>query len=458
MELLDGTIVVTAIPRISASLGIGAGTTALVVTAYFVTVAVLIPLSGWMTLRFGYRQVLSAAIAIFTLASLGCAASQSFGELVAARVLQGVGGAMMVPVGRMVVFEQADKSQVMRLMAYIVWPALIAPVIAPLAGGVITTYTSWRWLFLINIPLGVIGFALARRLITGRPGQEPPPLDRVGVVLSCGGLSALTYGAHLISEAHPPWTLVAVLGLASIVLLVTAARHLLRTATPLLDLRTLRIPTFGNAMIGSSLIWLVIGAIPFLLPLLFQTVFGWSPIKSGALVLFVFVGNVAIKPATTRLYKAYGFKRVLLAACASLTLTTIGCALLTVGTPVIAIALLAVISGAARSVSMTGYMTLALSDVPPAQMRTANALVSTGQQLFTGLAVALATVTLRLGDVLAKLLPGGQDARTAYTIAFLAMTVVGALATAAVLRLHPSAGEVLTTDRSSEGRRPATSG
>src|ERR1700760_2034368 len=188
MELLDGTIVITAIPKISSSLGVSPGTTGLVVTAYLVTVAVLIPLSGWMTLRYGYRGGLLSAIAIFTLASLGCAASQTFGELVAMRVLQGAGGAMMVPVGRMIVFERATKSQVMRLMAYIVWPALLAPVIAPLAGGLITTYTSWRWLFLINVPLGVVAFVCALRLIPAvRPGQVPG-LDGLGAVLTCLGL------------------------------------------------------------------------------------------------------------------------------------------------------------------------------------------------------------------------------------------------------------------------------
>jgi EmrB/QacA subfamily drug resistance transporter len=384
MELFDGTIVVTAIPRISSSLGITAGAAGLVVTAYLVTVAVLIPLSAWLTLRHGYRRVLLSAITIFTLASLGCAASQSFGELVAMRVLQAVGGAMMVPVGRMIVFERADKSQVMRLMSYIVWPALIAPVIAPLAGGFITTYADWRWLFLINVPLGAIGLVAAWRLVHGRPAEAPPPLDRWGVLLSCGGLTALTWTAHLIADSRPPWPLVAALGVASVLLLAAGVWHMLRVPAPLVDLRTLRIPTFGNAMLGSSLVWLVIGAIPFLLPLLFQTVFGWSPITSGALVLFVFVGNIAIKPATSFLYRRYGFRRVLLAASVCLSVTAIGCGLLTASTPVVAIALLTLISGAARSVSMTGYSTLALSDVPSSQMRAANALTSTAQQLFTG--------------------------------------------------------------------------
>ncbi len=457
MELLDGTIVITAIPRISSSLGVSPGTAGLVVTAYLVTVAVLIPLSGWMTLRYGYRWVLLSAIAVFTLASLGCAVSQTFGELVAMRVLQGVGGAMMVPVGRMIVFERAGKSQVMRLMSFIVWPALLAPVIAPLAGGVITTYASWRWLFVINIPLGVVGLICTWRLIDGRPAETPPRLDVRGVLLTCGGLAALTYVAHLASDAHPQWLPAVALGLASVVLLVVATWHLLRTESPLVDLRTLRIPTFGNAMVGSSLIWLVIGAIPFLLPLLFQTVFGWSPIKSGALVLFVFVGNIAIKPLTTPMYSNYGFRRVLVAASVVLTLTTVGCALLTRDTPLVVIALLSLISGAARSVSMTGYTTLALSDVPPAQMRAANALASTAQQLFTGLAVVVATIALRLGDAVGKLGAAAHDARFAYVIAFLVISVVGAIATAVALRLHPSAGQVLTADVPVGNSRTTTS-
>lgn len=442
MELLDGTIVITAIPKISSSLGITAGAAGLVVTAYMVTVAVLIPLSAWLTLRHGYRRVLLAAIAIFTLASLGCAASESFAELLAMRVLQAVGGAMMVPVGRMIVFETADKSQVMRLMSFIVWPGLIAPVIAPLAGGVITTYADWRWLFLINVPLGVIGLAAAWRLVHGRPAETPPRLDRLGVILTCGGLTTLTVGAQLISEPHPSWALVAAFAVAAVVLLVAAVRHMLLSAAPLLDLRTLRIPTFGNAMVASSLIWLVIGAIPFLLPLLFQTVFGWSPIKSGALVLFVFAGNIAVKPATSFLYREYGFRRVLLAASVCLALTSIGCAALRASTPLLAIAVLTLISGAARSVSMTGYTTLALSDVPAPQMRAANALASTAQQLFTGLAVAVATVALRVGHVLGS----ADDPRSEYVVAFIAVALIAGIATTVALRLHPSAGRILTAE------------
>jgi EmrB/QacA subfamily drug resistance transporter len=443
MEILDGTIVVTAVPQMSASLGVPASSTALVITAYLLTLAVLIPLSGWMTVRFGPRRVFLSAIALFTLASLGCALSSTLAELVALRIVQGAGAAMMVPVGRIVVLGQAEKSQIMRLMSYIVWPALIAPVIAPLAGGIITTYASWQWMFAINVPLGIVALGFAWRLITHTATGTPPSLDKLGVVLTCGALGAITYAAQVVSDGTPRWTLAVALAVASAVLFVAGTRHLLRTPAPLINLRTLRIPTFGAAISGSSMFWLVVGAIPFLLPLLFQTVFGWSAIKSGSVVLFVFVGNIAIKPATTWLFNRFGFRTMLLAATTGLAATAVAAGLLTADTPVVVVALVAVLSGVARSVGLTGYTTLGLSDVPPELMRDANALASTVQQLFSGLGVAAATVALRLGGALDDLLPGGAGEDTAYTVAFVLLGLVALVSAVDALRLHPTAGEAL---------------
>jgi EmrB/QacA subfamily drug resistance transporter len=443
IELLDATIVVTAIPQMSRSLHVETSSTALVITGYLLTLAVLIPLSGWMTARYGARRVFLSAIVLFTAASLGCALSTSLPELVVLRIVQGAGGAMMVPVGRLVVLGPAPKSQIMRLTSYIVWPGLLAPVIAPLAGGVITTYASWQWMFVINVPLGAIAFAVAWRLIDATATDDPPPLDRLGVLLSCTGLGLATYAGEQLSRARPDWVLVGVLGTVAAALLAAAARHLLRSEAPLLNLRTLRIPTFGASIAGSAMFWLVIGAIPFLLPLLFQTVFGWSPIKSGALVLFVFVGNIAIKPATTFLYNRFGFRSVLLAATGGLAATSLAAGLLTASTPVVVIALLALLSGIARSIGATGYTTLGFSDVPPEQMRDANALFATVQQLFSGLGVAAATIALRAGD----LLPGHASERTAYALAFALLAVVALGSFVDALRLHPSAGEALVATR-----------
>jgi EmrB/QacA subfamily drug resistance transporter len=452
MELLDATIVVTAIPQISRSLDVAASSTALVITAYLLTLAVLIPVSGWMTARFGARRVFLSAIAVFTVASLGCALSTTLAELVVLRIVQGAGGAMMVPVGRLVVLGPAPKSQLMRLMSYIVWPGLLAPVVAPLAGGLITTYASWQWMFVINVPLGVIAFAFAWRLIDATEAETPPALDRLGVLLTCTGLGGAMYAGEMLTRDSPDWTMVVVLAVASAALLGAAAWHLLRAKAPLVNLHTLRIPTFGASIAGSSMFWLVVGAIPFLLPLLFQTVFGWSPIRSGAIVLFVFVGNIAIKPATTWLFNRFGFRAVLLAATGGLAATSMAAGLLTAGTPLIVIALLALLSGVARSVGLTGYTTLGFSDVPPDQMRDANVLAATVQQLFSGLGVAAATIALRAGD----LLPGHASQRTAYALAFALLGVVALTSLVEALRLHPRAGEALVDDPGSRRTAPAT--
>src|SRR3984885_10120654 len=205
MENLDGTIVTTAAPRIGADLHVPSSAVGLVITVYLMTLAVLIPLSGWMTARYGTRKVFLAAIITFTTASALCAASHNLGELVAMRVLQGAGGAMMVPVGRLAVLAKAAKQDIMRLVAYIVWPGLVAPVIAPLAGGLITTYTSWRWLFLINVPLAALALAAAARLIESTLTEGLAALDRVGVVLTCAGLAGFTYTAYLLSEPAVSW-------------------------------------------------------------------------------------------------------------------------------------------------------------------------------------------------------------------------------------------------------------
>jgi EmrB/QacA subfamily drug resistance transporter len=440
MELMDATIVVTALPRIGDALSVRASSVGVIVSVYFITLAVFIPVSGWLTARFGGRRVLLAAIALFTLASVGCASSTTLAELIAWRVLQGVGGALMVPVGRILVFAEAGKDQIMRLMAYIIWPALLAPVLAPLIGGVITTYAGWRWLFLINVPLGATAFLCCLAFVHAAATDGPPPLDRRGVALTCGGLALLTVSAQVASEAQPRWTLVALAASTAAVLLALAARHLLRAEAPLVDLRVLRIGTVATATAGLGLQMLLTTAIPFLLPLLFQTVFGWSAIKSGALVLFVFVGNIAIKPATTWIFSRFGFRDTLTVATTLLGATTLMLAAVGDATPLVLIAAILVASGVMRSIGGTGFSTLGLSDVPREMMNNANTLLTTGQQLFAGLGVAVATLALRLGEA-----AEGPTAAGAYRIAFIAMAMFAFAACALVRRLEPTAGRSISS-------------
>jgi predicted MFS family arabinose efflux permease len=442
--------VTTASPQIGRALRAPATEIGLLVTAYLLTLAVLIPLSGWLTRRFGNRVIFLAAIAIFTLASIGCASSTSVGELVGMRVLQGVGGAMMVPVGRTMVVSVAEKKDLLRVTSYVVWPGLLAPVVAPLAGGLLTTYASWHWIFLINAPLGAVAFAVAWRLVTNAGNQAaPPPLDWAGVLLTCAGLGGLTYFAHLVSLSSPPLAQTVAFGVVSAALLAGAVRHLRRATHPLLNLRTLRIDTFRVSQFGGSLYWLVVGAGPFLLPLLFQTQFGWSPVKSGAVVLFIFAGNVGIKPATTPLINRFGFRTLLVASTVIMAVTMAGLAFTTAATPLPVIAALALISGVVRSSALTVYNTVGFADMPAGQMRDANTLLATTTQLANGLSVAFATVALRIGG----LLPGAAAHGTmAYAFAFCLLAAVSLAAAAEAMWLRRDAGDAA---RSGRAPRPA---
>jgi MFS family permease len=445
MEMLDGTIVTTASPQIGRSLHAPATEVGLVVTAYLLTLAVLIPLSGWLTRRYGNRVIFLTAITLFTLASVGCAASVNLGMLVGMRVLQGAGGAMMVPVGRTMVLSPADKQDILRLTSYVVWPGLLAPVIAPLAGGLITTYATWHWIFLINVPLGMVAFAVAWRLVTTAArtdGTVPPPLDWAGVVLTCTGLGGLTYAAHLVSLPSPPAAQTAAFAVVSVALLAGAVAHLRRAAHPLLNLRTLTVRTFRVSQLGGTMYFFVVGALPFLLPLMFQVEFGWSPVKSGALTAFVFAGNVGIKPATTPLINRFGFRPLLIGATLGTAVIVAALGFTTASTPVAVIAALALASGVTRSIGFTVYSTVGLADMVPELMRDANTLAATSMQLGAGLAIAGAAVGLRIGDAVTG---GGQ---AAYPVAFCLLALVAAGCAVEALRLDPAAGNAARRPRS----------
>ncbi len=445
MENLDGTIVTTAAPKIGRALGVPATSVGLVIAAYLVTLAVLIPLSGWLTARWGARPVFLSAIAVFTLASLACALSANLTELVAFRVVQGAGGAMMVPVGRLVVLSQTEKGDMLRIMSVLVWPALLGPVIAPLAGGVIVTYASWRWLFLINAPLGGLALGVGWRLIRSGRISAPPPLDVIGVLLTCSGLAGATYTAYLLSRPTVVWGPIGALAAASAALLAAATVHLLRTRNPLLNLRTLHVPTFRAALGSGSVFWCAVTAVPFLLTLRFQNVFGWSPIKSGAVVMFIFLGNVGIKPATTPLLRRFGFRRVLIGATLLAAATLLASPLLVAASPLVLIGAVAVLNGMGRSTGLTCYSTIGFSDTPPDEMRDANTLQSTAMQLSIGMGAPLVTVALRAGRPLSHLLSGGSGASGAYTVAFLVLAAMALLATAGAVRLRPDAGSSITS-------------
>ena len=237
----------------------------------------LIPISGWAADRFGTRRVFAGAIAVFTLASAGCALAPDLATLTVTRVLQGVGGALMVPVGRLAVLRATAKADLIKAIAYLTWPALLAPVLAPAVGGVLSEYASWRWIFVINVPLGIAGLLLVRRLVPDlRAGDTPPRLDRAGFVLVAVGIAALMVAVESVGEGAIDVPFVAGGAVLAAALLTVAVVHLLRASTPLLDLRILRMLSFRVTAAGGSVYRMVIMAIPFLLPLQFQLAFGWS--------------------------------------------------------------------------------------------------------------------------------------------------------------------------------------
>ena len=437
MENLDGTILTTAAPSIGRSLGVPSVAVGITITAYLLTLAVLIPLSGWITRRLGSRRVFLAAIAIFTLASVLCALSTSLPELTIMRVLQGIGGAMMVPVGRLAVLRVTDRADLIRAIALLTWPALVAPIVAPLAGGFITTYFTWHWIFLINVPLGIVAFVAALRIIPAEERESPPRLDWLGLALTCTGLGSLVYLGSLLAERDPGALATIGWAVVGFSLVGLAIAHQLRARHPLLDLRALRIETFRLSHAGGSLFRLTVNAVPFLLPLLFQDVFGFSPLLSGALVLFVFVGNLAIKPATTFLLRRFGFQLVIVAASAAAALSMALMALLSRSTPLWLVIVLLTASGVARSTGFTAYNTIAFADVERFEMTDANTLASTLQQLAAGFGVAVGAVALRLGDGFAS----GSSGSGAFGFAFAVLAVLTAVATVEALLLSRTAGE-----------------
>jgi EmrB/QacA subfamily drug resistance transporter len=394
MEILDATIIAPAIPLIADSFGVEAVDVNVAISAYLVTVAVLIPASGWMADRFGVRRIFITAIAVFTIASIGCAASVSLPMLVGMRVLQGVGGAMMVPVGRLAVLRYSDKSDLVRAIALLTWPALAAPILAPALGGAIATFASWRWIFLINIPIGIVGFLLALKLVHGEPMPSVRALDWRGLLLIGLGISAALIALEHIRVSGTDWLFVGIGASVAAVLLVWAIRHLLCSDTPLVELKVLRVQTLRITVTAGALYRMVITAVPFLLPLQFQLVFGWSPLAAGLMVVALFVGNLTIKPATTPLMRRFGIRRVLIVN----GIASVGCfgllALLQPGLPVVAIAAILYVSGALRSIGFTAYNSLAFSDVEGDDLTHGNTLNASVQELGAGLGIAIAALLL----------------------------------------------------------------
>ncbi len=445
MENLDGTIIATAAPRMARSFGVPSVELNVAITSYLLALGVFIPVSGWIADRFGARIVFSSAIALFTIASGLCALSTGLGELTATRVLQGMGGALMVPVGRLIVLRTAGKSDIIRVIAYLTWPGLVAPLLAPVLGGALVTYASWRWIFVLNLPLGLMALLIAVRIVPDVRLQRPPNLDWLGFVLTGAGLGTFVYGLELVTNGNVSWPAVGAAICVGLLLIGWAVIHLNRNAHPLLDLKVLRVTTFRASSLGGSLFRIATSAAPFLLPLMFQDAFDWSPFKSGLLVIAVFVGNISIKPLTSPMLHRFGFRSLLISAAGATGVALALCAAFTAHTPLWLIVLVLAASGTFRSTGMTAYNTIVFADVAPEAMGNANTLSSTIQQLTMGFGVAIGALALRAGAPLDRLVGAATTGGRPFDAAFLVLALVAFLASAEAALLPRQAGSAITT-------------
>ncbi|UQC73294.1 MFS transporter [Lelliottia sp. AC1] len=444
MEFLDGTVIATALPDMAKSFGVQAVDLNIGISAYLITLAVLIPASGWIADRFGARKVFAVALAIFTLASVFCGLSTTVDQFVAMRVLQGMGGALMVPVGRLAVLRTTPKHQLITAIATLTWPALVAPIIGPPLGGFITSYADWRWIFFINVPLGIVAIILALRIIPDLHDDERRPFDTPGFIATTIAMVSLVYAMESMGAQHSQGVLTLALLVVGAVTLIYALRHFQRAQWPMIRLDAMQVPTFRVTMYGGSLFRASISAVPFLLPLMFQVGFGMDAFHSGLLVLAVFVGNLTIKPATTPLIRRLGFRKLLLINGALNVLSLLACAFISPQTPVWLIMLILYLGGVFRSIQFTAVSTLAFADVPSAQMSYANTLFSTATQLAVGLGITLGAIGIRIGEKMGDLLGMTSVPGISFRLAFVAIALICLVGMVDTLRLTKDAGSAVS--------------
>lgn len=405
LEILDGTILTTAVPAIAADFGVGPGQVSFVLVSYLVAAAVGIPATGWLSDRFGVRPVFLVALVVFTAASLLCGLAPNLSVLIAARIIQGLGGAIIVPVGRLAVIRGTDPKDYLDAIAFLTWPALVAPVIAPVLGGVITDTMGWRWIFFLNVPLGIIAVFVGLAVL---PKDTKVPTGRFDVVGFLGVaiiMVALTVGAELLTADVEHRGLITSI-LVGIAVIVTAfIIRWLRTPGRIFDLSVLRVPTFRVGNSSGSIYRLVITAVPFMFTLLFQVSFGWSATMAGAMVVALFAGNVAIKPFTTPLIRRFAFKPVLIFSNAAGAVVLASFLFITAETPLFIIATLLFISGALRSLGFSAYNTLQFVDIGKEQTNNANVLSATLHQLGMSIGIAVAVIAISLAPSFAWAFP-----------------------------------------------------
>jgi EmrB/QacA subfamily drug resistance transporter len=394
MQTLDATVIVNALPTMARALREDPVTLNLAITSYLLASAVFLPISGWAADRFGAKSVFSLAIGLFALSSLGCGLARNLPELVAARMVQGMAGAMMAPVGRLVLLKSTPKSELVRAMSWLTMPAMLGPVLGPPIGGFITTFASWRWIFFINVPMGIVGVVLVTVFIRNIREDHTPPLDWRGFILTGFGLAGLVYGFENLGRGLLPFAVVAAMLAGGVACLALYARHAQRTPHAILDLSLLGIPTFMSSTVGGSFLRMGMGASPFLLALLLQMGFGMSAFAAGMMTFASGAGALAMKFTARPIIRWLGFKPVLVGNSVITALTFMSYSLFTARTGAVLIIATLLVGGFFRSLQFTALNAIAYADVDAMHMSRASSLSAMGQQLAQSIGIGVAAILL----------------------------------------------------------------
>ncbi|MGO9982814.1 MAG: DHA2 family efflux MFS transporter permease subunit [Rhodomicrobium sp.] len=442
MENLDSTVLSTSLPAIAADLHVPPISLKLALTSYLLSLAVFVPISGWVADKYGARTVFMAAIAVFTGGSALCGLAHSLPEFVLYRIIQGLGGAMMVPVGRLVILRSVSKSEMISALAWLTIPALLGPVLGPPLGGFITTYLHWRWIFYINVPIGMLGLVLTWNFITNVMEMNTPPLDKIGFALSGLGLSAFVFGLAVLGDNAGSLSEGLLLSAAGLAICGAYVWHAGRTENPVIDLKLLRIPTFRAGVIGASFFRIGVGAIPFLLPLMLQLSFGLTPFQSGSITFAAAAGAVIMKATAAPIIRTFGFRNVLIVNALISAGFMAANGFFTAGTPHMIIIATLLVGGFFRSLEFTAINALAYADIVQADMSRATSFASVAQQVSLSLGVAIGALILQAAQGVRS---ETHIAQADFALAFWIVAGIGSISVISFLRLPKGAGAELSS-------------
>jgi EmrB/QacA subfamily drug resistance transporter len=437
MENMDSTVISTSLPAIAADIGSSPLELKLAITSYLLALAIFIPASGWMADRYGARTIFRTAIAVFMLGSIGCAFSQSLGHFVIARFFQGMGGAMMSPVGRLVLIRTVGRQNLVDAMSLLTMPALIGPMLGPPLGGFITTYATWHWIFLINLPIGLMGIFLVTRFVENVRADKVEPFDFVGMALVGLGVGGLAFGLTVTGINFVPGSVIVALIAGGAAATFAYIVHARRVPAPVIDLSLFKLPSFRAGVGGGFIFRVGAGALPFLLPLLLQIGFGRTPFQSGMITLSTAVGAMMMKWAVPRILRRAGFRNVLTWNSLIASLMLMACAAFTATTPVAAMVAVLLLGGFFRSLQFTSVNTIAFAEIEPHRMSRATALIAVAQQLSQSVGVAVGALVV---ETVLRL--RGHDALGAedFPPAFIVVGLIAASSTFLFATMPPDAG------------------